>query len=248
MEAEVNQTYQTHTNSLQGDFYIRPRYEQDRGWSLALVNFKTGKRADILLSPHNDPLSRSAPNLPAFSIDPSGFRIVSKGLGLDPGRFETYQKLAFRGIWKIPYPSVLAFDLASLRFGQDSKSRTSVPKPVIPEKKKLNDQLINAAFQSDIETVKKTLDAGADVNAVDEYGQTALMLAAESLRVYDKKDIISILLERGADISVKDPNGWTAVEHFAIMSYDAMTSGVSNGVELLVKAQEKASQEELRQK
>ena len=29
--------------------------------------------------------------------------------------------------------------------------------------------------------MKKMLDAGADVNAVDEYGQTALMLAAEIL-------------------------------------------------------------------
>jgi ankyrin repeat protein len=42
------------------------------------------------------------------------------------------------------------------------------------------------------------LDAGADVNAVDAYGKTALMLAAESLGSYRKLDIIKLLLKSGA--------------------------------------------------
>ena len=256
MNAEVSQTYQTHANSLQKDFYIRPRYQQNRGWVLTLVNINTGQRAEILLSPDNEPLSQCAPNLPAFSIDPSGSRILSKGLGLDPARYESYEKRAFfnpggrlfRGDkWNIPYPSVLAFDLASLPSGQKSENQHSVPKPVSPEKKALNVQLIDAAFQNDLKTVKKTLDAGADVNAVDEYGQTALMLAAESLTVYGKKDIVATLLEHGADVSIKDPNGWTAIEHFVIMPSQVKTLGVQKGWQLLVKEGKKESEEETKE-
>jgi outer membrane protein assembly factor BamB len=242
MDAEVEQTFKTHAQSLQNDFFIRPRYEQDRGWSIALVNLKTGKRADILLSPPNYALSTYAANLPAFCIDPSGSRILSKGIGLDPKRFEIYEKVGYRDEWKVPYPSVLAFDLASIRYGQGSGSGTHVPKMIDPKQGRLNKQLITAAFQGDHETVKKALAAGANVNAVDDYGQTALMLAAESLGVYHKKDIISTLLERGADVTINDPGGWTALEHFRIVSGDLSNGGVSKGFGLLEKAQEKADQ------
>lgn len=252
MSAEISQALQSQANSLQKDFYIRPCYELDRGWSLVLVNLKTGKRAEILLSPDNDPLARSAPNLPAFSIDPSGSRIVSKGLGLDPARFVTYKKWAYaasRGTmapslnWNIPYPLVLSFDLASLPIGQKSENPAPAPKPVAPEKKQLNDQLIKAAFQCDLETVKKTLATGADVNATDEYGQTALMLAAESLRVCNQKDVIQTLLESGADSLIKDPNGWTAADYYSIMGWD-IVRGAEPGRKLLVKAGKEETEKE----
>jgi outer membrane protein assembly factor BamB len=254
MTAEVSQTFRSHVNSLQNDFYIRPRYQAGRGWSLVLVDLKTGQRAEILLSPDNDPLALAAPNFPAFSIDPSGKRIVSKGLGLNPARFETYEKRAFTPrrkkifpnaeSWIIPYPSVISFDLASLPFGQTPGDNNPSPKPLTPEKKQLNDQLIAAAFQCDLETVRKTLEAGADVNAVDEYGQTTLMLAAESLRIYNKTNIIETLLERGADISIRDPNGWTAADHYAILGYYPTTGAAQNGLDHLLKPQKGESEEE----
>ena len=200
----------------------------------------------------NDPLARSAPNLPAFSIDPSGSRIVTKGLGLDPARFETYKKWVYapsRGTmlpavnWEIPgIPLVLSFDLASLPFGQKSENPAPA-QPVAPEKKQLNDQLINAAFQCDLDTVKKTLATGADVNAKDEYGQTALMLAAESLRVCNQKDIIQTLLKSGADSSIKDPNGWMAADYYSIMGWD-IVRGAEPGRKLRAKAGKEESEKE----
>jgi len=248
MTAEISQTFQSHTNSLQKHLYIRPRYEVGKGWSLVLVELTAGKRAEILLSPDNDPLGLSDPNLPAFDVDPSGSRIVSKGLGLDPGRFETYETVAFtprRGgmlsryqeKWSIPYPSVLAFDLAALPFGQESDNRRPAPGSAAAEKKQLNDQLIDAAFQCDLAAVKKMLDAGADVNAVNDYGQTALMLAVESLRTYNKDDVIAMLVKRGADISIRDPYGWTAGDHFAVMLtiFPPTSGGAVEGLKLLVK-------------
>ncbi len=246
MSAEVGQTLQSQSDSLQRDFYVRPRYQAQQGWSLVLVNLRTGKRAEIVLSPDNDPLSRCAANLPAFAVDSSGSRLVSKGLGLDPARFQPYEKRAFTPRrkriyphleeWNIPYPSVLCFELASLPVGQKPTSAAPAPAAVALEKRKLNDQLIDAAFHCDLQTVRSTLDAGADVNAVDEYGQTALMLAAESLKVYKKKDIIAILLERGANPALKDPSGWTAADHSAIMGHFD-TGGVQDSLDLLLAAQ-----------
>ncbi|HUL77909.1 MAG TPA: PQQ-binding-like beta-propeller repeat protein [Vicinamibacteria bacterium] len=256
MTAEVTQTFRTHASSLQGDFYIRPRYLQNRGWCLTVVNTSTGRRADVLLTPDNEPLAQYAPNLPAFAIDPSGSRILAKGLGLDPARYHAYEErgvfnptggtfsfAGFRGeMWSIPYPSILAFDLTSLPWGQEVENQRAVARAVSADKKALNDQLIAAAFQSDPVTVKNSLEGGADINATDEYGATALMLAAESLPVYRKNDIVELLVQHGAQVSLRDPHGWTAADYYAIMPSNAMNK-VSKALKLLVKEGKKENEE-----
>src|SRR5205809_5703107 len=51
----------------------------------------------------------------------------------------------------------------------------------------------------------KALDGGADVNAADEYGRTALHVAAK-----DKStEVIKLLLSRGADVNRQDKDGRT---------------------------------------
>ena len=66
----------------------------------------------------------------------------------------------------------------------------------------------NAIIKGDIETVKKFIEYGVNVN---EYfnGITPLMLAARS----NKVDIVKLLLEKGADASLKDQRGYTAAKH-----------------------------------
>jgi outer membrane protein assembly factor BamB len=209
----VEQTFQTHASSLQEKFYIRPSYEQHQGWSLRVVNLETGEHANILLSSDADESPNIfAANLPAFSTD--GSRIVSKGLGFDPERLKKHKGFLIRPNFGAN-PSVLAFDLASLRFTQDSNSQIPAVNPVDPERKKLNDQLLAAAFQNDVEAARKALDAGANVNAVDAHGNTALMLAAEAMAgsAGVKDPLVRLLLERGADADIRDPSGLTALEH-----------------------------------
>ncbi|AFM26604.1 ankyrin repeat domain-containing protein [Desulfomonile tiedjei] len=58
--------------------------------------------------------------------------------------------------------------------------------------------------------VKLLLDAGADVNARDDYGRTALMWAIDSHHSFREEDV-RLLLERGADVHVKDKQGKTAL-------------------------------------
>ena len=66
----------------------------------------------------------------------------------------------------------------------------------------------NAIIKGDIETVKKFIAYGVNVN---EYfnGITPLMLAARS----NKVDIVKLLLEKGADASLKDQRGYTAAKY-----------------------------------
>ena len=55
-----------------------------------------------------------------------------------------------------------------------------------------------AITRGDVEAVRELLRAGADVNARDRHGQTALMLAAH--RGY--RELVAILVEGGADLNV----------------------------------------------
>ncbi len=82
--------------------------------------------------------------------------------------------------------------------------------------------LSNAVVKGDIDTVKKLLEYGANVNEVSNNGMTPLMLAAR----YNKCEMISILIEKGAKINTKDNKGFTAYKH-------AKISGAKEAMELL---------------
>jgi outer membrane protein assembly factor BamB len=73
-----------------------------------------------------------------------------------------------------------------------------------------DDDLLDAAAAADVAAVRRALDAGADPNAENRYGRTALSLAAGGGHL----EVVRLLLERGADPSRRDwfydssPIGW----------------------------------------
>ena len=60
----------------------------------------------------------------------------------------------------------------------------------------IESSFVECAKKGDIEAVKLFLDEGMDVNAVNQRGQTALIRAAE----YQRTDVVTLLLEKGADV------------------------------------------------
>src|SRR5204862_11045 len=62
------------------------------------------------------------------------------------------------------------------------------------------EQLQDAARKGDAATVKKLLDEGVDVNTRFRYDATALFYACD----HGHLDVVKVLLERGADMSIKD--------------------------------------------
>ena len=71
--------------------------------------------------------------------------------------------------------------------------------------------LCNAIAKGDLETVKKFLEYGSDVNETKN-GTTPLMLAAR----YNRVEIIKLLLEKGARVETKDDRGFTALKYAEI--------------------------------
>ena len=69
------------------------------------------------------------------------------------------------------------------------------------------EEMRQAALEGDREKVKKTLDAGINVNAMNQEGHTALMLAAYN----GHTDIVSSLIQRGAVVDRRDLLGQTAL-------------------------------------
>ncbi|KAE9067069.1 hypothetical protein PF010_g27611, partial [Phytophthora fragariae] len=64
-----------------------------------------------------------------------------------------------------------------------------------------------AAKNGRIEVVRELIENGADVNAQDDKGTTALMAAAE----YDQLEMVKFLIEHGASLTTTDDDGDTAL-------------------------------------
>ncbi len=87
----------------------------------------------------------------------------------------------------------------------------------------LNAQLAKAASRGDRQRVVELLEAGAEVNARDARGKTALITVA----YFGHKDIAKVLIAKGADVNAKDTRGETPL-------IGAAMSGRKEIVELLI--------------
>jgi ankyrin repeat protein len=79
------------------------------------------------------------------------------------------------------------------------------------DKSSLNEKLIKAAREGDIEEVKQLLDNGANVDARDFIGRVPLMLASANGHV----EMVRLLLEWKADVDAKDEDGDNALARAA---------------------------------
>jgi hypothetical protein len=75
------------------------------------------------------------------------------------------------------------------------------------------DIFCKAIIQGDIETVKSMIELGEDINK-KSLGKTPAIFAAR----YNKPEILKLLIENGADLSIKCDKGYTA-EKYAELSH-----------------------------
>lgn len=77
--------------------------------------------------------------------------------------------------------------------------------------KELNEQFLNAAAENNFEKVSQLLNAGADINAQDTLGETALHKTVSG----GKNWLSAILMEKGIDTKIQNKNGETAAHYAA---------------------------------
>ncbi len=85
----------------------------------------------------------------------------------------------------------------------------------MPQKKNINEELIEAICDDYTYGVLKLLEKGANVNVKDENGYAPLMWAA----FYGNTTIVQILIDRGADLDLKTKSGGTALKLAEIRGY-----------------------------
>jgi ankyrin repeat protein len=96
---------------------------------------------------------------------------------------------------------------------------------------------INRVLMAAVETgnaanVLKLLNKGADANAKNDEGVTALMKAAGK----GHKDVVVVLLDKGADVDAKDGHGGTALMDAAIEGdADIVRTLLENGADVNIK-------------
>ena len=71
----------------------------------------------------------------------------------------------------------------------------------------MNIDLIEATSNGDLEMVQLLLENGANIEARDQRGETALMMAIRK----DDLEMVQLLLEHGANIEARDQRGETAL-------------------------------------
>ena len=80
-----------------------------------------------------------------------------------------------------------------------------------------NEMLRSHAQSGDCTKLKESIDQGAELDSVDQYGKTALMLAIK------KGDVVCMnaLLQAGATVNAVDDSGWTALTSAARIGHAA---------------------------
>ena len=100
----------------------------------------------------------------------------------------------------------------------------------------INEKLMTAVSDNNLEQVKECLAQGADVNAKNSYDKTPLMSACG----YNNFEIAKLLIEHGADVNAKTKDGYTALIYSANKICHNDTTAItklliSNGVDVNAK-------------
>jgi len=79
--------------------------------------------------------------------------------------------------------------------------------PILVDTSKMSDDLLRASREGNTAEVRSLLDAGAEVNATDDDGFTALIWALTA----GSPEVVRLLIYSGADVNAQDNYGITAL-------------------------------------
>jgi ankyrin repeat protein len=133
----------------------------------------------------------------------------------------------------IPFNLVSGVSMSLSDFDETARFYVRAVRAIIPATKKeslpstsfalIEDDLLKAASNGEIEKVRSLLNKGAKVNAKDKDGVTALMWASEK----GQTEIVNILLSKGAEVNARENNsGMTALMVAAAEGHTAIVEAL----------------------
>lgn len=120
----------------------------------------------------------------------------------------------------------LSFALVALFSNTAVANASTVSKFGLVTEYKNATPLAVAIVKGDIETVKKFIEYGADVNEKSN-GLSPLMIAAR----YNQVDILNLLLEKGAKLKDTDEKGLTALKYAQMSKADGAVAVLKKALE-----------------
>tara|TARA_R100001086_G_scaffold183573_1_gene102402 strand:+ start:143 stop:574 length:432 start_codon:yes stop_codon:yes gene_type:complete len=100
--------------------------------------------------------------------------------------------------------SMVALTMGSTILAADKTSNVADSNTTLVKRVNIS-SFCKAVIKGDLETVKRLIDLGEDVNQ-KSLGMTPAMFAAR----YNKVDVLEILIDNGADLNLKSNQGYTA--------------------------------------
>lgn len=179
-----------HRAAFQSRYHVRPYREHvhQKARGVTLVDVENGRRTDLVFSPTVDAVIAYGLDLPHAAISPSGNRMVVVGVGLRPERYEAYVK----GKIRMPRPSLMAYDLASLRY-RDPDAQAAGPAQTVDG----FSELVAAARKGNTLKVRRLLDRGVDPNPKQVTRFAPIIVAAEN----GYQDVVALLVKHGANVN-----------------------------------------------
>lgn len=107
--------------------------------------------------------------------------------------------------------TAILFGMAFLSLSTFANAETTITNPEVVKVSTIKDvnPLCQAVAKGDLDTVKKMIEFGTDINSTSSNGMTPLMYAAR----YNKTEIVQFLLDNGANVKLKDSKGNTALQY-----------------------------------
>jgi ankyrin repeat protein len=108
----------------------------------------------------------------------------------------------------MPKPCIACYDISNVQ------TRDIAPwtNQIQGNPRQIDKDLIDGIFFKTRKQTEQIINAGADVNARDEFGHTALMHACQLI----DDDKVKLILKKGANANLEDPEGLIAMDYIFI--------------------------------
>ncbi len=227
MELALQGALRAQENLFQSGYYLRPFYLEMWGRGVTIVQTATGLRRDIIFSPQSPPALAYGLDMPTFAVDAEGDQLVVFGISLETDRYQRRNKWGTH----VPNFSVLGYALNRLEFVSHSTVHPVLEPAItagdVEQIRWLTDRgldinetslrmgqtpIFHAVAMGMADIVELLINAGADVNDVDDMGGTPIFYAA----IMGMTEIVELLINAGADVNAVNRMGITPIEQVGL--------------------------------